>query len=147
MHHTNFTQPIHTQTIGRPGRFGRWSRGSIMAALATSALLLGACASKGPPPLEAMTAARAALAQAEAAGAGQLAPVELLSTRDNLAKADAALGAEQFDQARRLADQATADGALAERKARAERARMAALELQRANATLQQEIGPRTTRQ
>jgi hypothetical protein len=144
MHHTN-----HTPLTGRSNssRFSRTSAIAAIAVLAASALFLGACASKGPPPLEAMTAARAALAQAEAAGAGQLAPVELLSTRDKLAKADAALAAEEFDQARRLADQATADGALAERKSRAERARLAAVELQRSNTTLQQELGSRTTRQ
>ncbi|RCW63433.1 DUF4398 domain-containing protein [Pseudorhodoferax soli] len=141
MHHKN-----HPTLTGRSSA-SRFSRTSAIAVLAASALFLGACASKGPPPLEAMTAARAALAQAEAAGAGQLAPVELLSTRDKLAKADAALAAEEFDQARRLADQATADGALAERKSRAERARLAAAELQRSNTTLQQELGSRTTRQ
>jgi hypothetical protein len=48
--------------------------------------------------------------------------------------------AEQFKQARRLAEQAAADAELAERKARADRSRMAAAELDRANATLQQEI-------
>lgn len=129
------------------GRFGRFGRPVAIAALAASALLLGACASKGPPPLEAMSSARAALTQAEAAGAGQLAPVELLATRDKLAKAEAALAAEQYGQARRLADEAAADGTLAERKSRAERARQAALELQRSNTTLQQEIGSRATRQ
>ena len=130
--------------LPRPSSFRhRLGRPVAVAALAASALLLGACASKGPPPVEAMAAARTALTQAEAAGAGQLAPVELLSTRDKLAQADAALRTENFDEARRLADQAAADGALAERKARAERARQAATELQRSNATLQQEIGPR----
>jgi hypothetical protein len=48
--------------------------------------------------------------------------------------------AEQFEQARRLAEQAAADAELAERKARADQSRMAAAELDRANATLQQEI-------
>lgn len=110
------------------------------AVLALSAtLFLGACASKGPPPTDAMATARAAITQAEAAQAGQLAPVELLAARDKLIKADAAMRAEEFGQARRLANEAEADGVLAERKARAERSRQAAAELARANAALQQE--------
>lgn len=114
------------------------------AMLALSAtLFLGACASKGPPPVDALATARAAITQAEAAQAGQLAPVELLAARDKLAQADAALRTEEFAQARRLAEQAAADGVLAERKARAERSRQAALELDRSNAALKQEAGKR----
>lgn len=131
--HQPHTTPLR-QRLGRP---------VAIAALAAGALLLGACASKGPPPVEAMTAARASLTQAEAAGAGQHAPVELLATRDKLAQAEAAVRAEEFDRARRLAEQATADGMLAERKARAQRSRQAVTELERANATLQKEVGPR----
>ncbi|KQP22480.1 DUF4398 domain-containing protein [Pseudorhodoferax sp. Leaf267] len=111
----------------------------------SAALFLGACASKGPPPTDALATARAAITQAEAAQAGQLAPVELLAARDKLVKADAAMRAEQFPEARRLANQAEADGVLAERKARAERSRQAAVELDRANAALKQEAGKRTT--
>jgi hypothetical protein len=88
-----------------------------------------------------LTLARGAITQAEAAGAGQLAPVELLAARGKMVQADAAVRAEQFEQALHLAEQAAADGALAERKARAARARMAAAELERGNAALKQEIG------
>ncbi len=128
-------QPIHSAR--------RFARTAGVATLACAALFLGACASKGPPPDAAMATARAALTQAEASGAGQLAPVELLAVRDKLAKAESAVRNEQYDQARRLADEATADAALAERKARAERARRAVTELQRSNAALQQEAAPR----
>lgn len=124
-------------------RLGRYARPAAVATLACAALLLGACASKGPPPDGAMASARAALTQAEASGAGQLAPVELLAVRDKVAKAEAAVRNEEYDQARRLADEATADAMLAERKARAERARRAVTELQRSNAALQQEAAPR----
>lgn len=109
-------------------------------ALALAAtLVLGACASKGPPPVDAMATARAALTQAEAAQAGQLAPVELLAAREKLGRADAAMQAEQFPEARRLALESQADSVLAERKSRAERARSAAVEVERANAALRQE--------
>lgn len=117
-------------------------RTAIAATTAAAALfLLGACASKGTPPVAEMATARAAITQAEASGAGQLAPVELLSARDKLARAETALRGEQFAAARQMAEQAAADGELAERKARAERARMAVAELEKSNATLKQEIG------
>lgn len=118
---------------------------SAAAVVALSAtLFLGACASKGLPPDDAIATARAAIMQAEAAQASQLAPVELLAARDKLQQADAAVRAEQYAQARRLAEQAEVDGVLAERKARAERSRRAAVELDRANAALRQEAGKRT---
>jgi hypothetical protein len=117
-----------------------FARAAVVAV--SGALFLGACATHyGSPPVAELTAARGAITQAEAAGAGQLAPVELLAARGKMVQADAAVSAEQFEQALRLAEQAAADGALAERKARAARARMAAAELERANATLKQEIG------
>lgn len=117
----------------------RWIRSAVAAF--SAALLLGACATTlNTPPVAEMTTARAAITQAEAAGAGQLAPVELLAARGKLVKADVAVRDEQYDQARRLAEQAAADAQLAERKARADRARMAAAELERSNAALQREI-------
>ncbi len=122
----------------------RWTPAAGAVLAVSAALFLGGCAStKGAQPVAELTTARAAITQAEAAGAGQLAPVELLSARDKLVRADAAVRTEQFDQARRLAEQAAADAELAERKARADRARKAAAELERSNATLKQEIGGR----
>lgn len=115
-------------------------RHAAVAAAATL-LLLGACASKGPPPDAEMASARAAITQAEASGAGQLAPVELLAARDKLVRAETALRTEQYTEARMMAEQSAAVGELAERKARAERARKSVAELQKGNATLTQEIG------
>ncbi len=120
----------------------RWSRTAVALLTVSAALFIGGCASsKGAPPLAEMATARASITQAEAAGAGQLAPVELLSARDKLVRADAAMRAEQFGQAQRMAEQASVDAELAERKARADRARLAAKELERSNATLKQETG------
>jgi hypothetical protein len=138
------SSPIQGITMTQPRSSQRHLARPVAAILALSAVLfLGACASKGPPPVDAMATARAAITQAEAAQAGQLAPVELLAARDKLAKADAAVRAEQFPEARRLANEAQADGVLAERKARAERSRQAAVELERANAALRQEATKR----
>jgi hypothetical protein len=106
----------------------------------SAAFFLGGCATKGVAPVAELATARSSITQAEAAGAGNLSPVELLSARDKLVRAEAAVGAEQFSQARRFAAEAAVDAELAERKARAERARKAATELERANAVLEREI-------
>lgn len=124
----------------------RLARPAALVLALSATLFLGACASKGPPPVDAMTSARAAITQAEAAQAGQLAPVELLAARDKLVQADAAVRAEEFGKARRLAEQAAADGMLAERMSRAARARQAATELDRSNAALKNEATNRAPR-
>ena len=116
-------------------------RRRVSAVLAvSSALFLGACASKGVAPTAELSMARASITQAETAGAGELAPVELLAARDKLGRAESAVRAEEFAQARRLSEQATADADLAERKSRAEKASRMAAELGRSNDTLQREI-------
>lgn len=109
------------------------------AALAATFALLGACASKGVAPIAELATARASIAQAESAGAVQLAPVELLAARDKLGRAEAATREERFADSRRLAEQAQVDAEVAERKARAANAARAAEELARANATLEKE--------
>lgn len=114
-------------------------RATAVLAVST-ALFLGACASKGVSPMAELSMARASITQAEAAGAGQLAPVELLAAREKLVRAETAIRAEQFAEARRLSEQAAADADLAERKSRADKARRMAAELGRSNDTLQQEI-------
>ena len=117
-----------------------FARMVVTMVVATLTLVLGACASRGTAPIADLTNARASISQAESAGATQLAPVELLTARDKLGRAEAAARAENFAEAKRLADQAVVDAEVAERKARAEKALKAAEELSRANATLEKEI-------
>lgn len=131
MHHHHKIHPISAAPRRLP-------RALATASVLALALGLAACAST-PPPVASMTTARAAITQAEAAGAGQLAPVELLSARDKLVKAESAVREERFDLARRLADEAAVDGQLAERSARLQRAKLAAAEMKRSNATLETE--------
>jgi hypothetical protein len=128
----------HNNTnVSIPRRLPRTLAAASVLALALS---LVACASAPPPPVAALTSARSALTQAEAAGAGQLAPVELLSAREKLNRADQAVREERFAEARRLADESAADAQLAERTARVQRATQAAAEMRRSNATLEAEI-------
>lgn len=103
-------------------------------------ILLAACASKAVLPSAQLDAARASIAQAESAGALDAAPVELLSARDKLSKAEAAAREDRFDAARQLAEAAEADAEVAERKSRAAKAEAAAAELARSNALLRKEI-------
>ncbi|MDB5818556.1 MAG: hypothetical protein JWQ11_2196 [Rhizobacter sp.] len=116
------------------------------AALAAVVVTLAACASKGIAPVEQLSNARASIAQAEGAGAATTAPVELLSSRDKLTRAEAAVRDEKFDMARGLAEESQADAQLAERKARTAKAQAAAAELVRSNQQLGQEAQRNATK-
>jgi hypothetical protein len=113
----------------------RLSGAGLFAALA----LLSACATPELPPTAEIAAANAAITQAEGAGAQSAAPVELLAAREKLGQIDAAIREERFADARRLAEAAHADALLADRKARAVKARNAADELARSNELLRRE--------
>ncbi len=120
----------------------RANRSALVAsALLVATLALGACASQGKPPVADLAVARTSLGQAEAAGAAQLAPVEFLNARNKLARAEAAMRDERYNDARALTAEAAADADVAERKARAMKATNAALDAQRSNAVLGSELG------
>ncbi len=121
-------------------------RSVAFGALVVSAVSLSACATQGEPPVAGLAVARTSVTQADAAGAAQLAPVEYLSARDKLTRADAAMQNGRYNDARALSEEATADADLAERKARAMKATNAATELQRSNAVLGNELDRATTR-
>ena len=84
-----------------------------MSAAAAALLLLGACAST-PPPDDAMATAKMALQRAEATQAPREAPLELQQARDKLTEAEKAIVAEDYETARRLAQEAAADAQYAE---------------------------------
>lgn len=111
-----------------------------LVAATTLALLLGACASTGTTPIAEMAAARASISQAESAGALNYAPIDLLSARDKLSKAEAAAREKDFGNAQELAAKAQADAELAEHKSRAVKAQTAADELARSNELLRKEL-------
>ena len=103
------------------------------------AVLLSACASV-PPPTEQLAAGRSALNSAQQAGAPQYAPVELAQARTKLQDAEAAMRAEEFEVARRLAEEASADAALAQARAGSARARQAAQQVDESIRTLRSEL-------
>ncbi len=94
---------------------------SRLTATRSASVLLGAvlasCASHTPPAE--LAVANSALQQAEQAGAGQYAPVELGRARDKLGLANDAATKGHEDSAARLASEAEADAKLAAVKAQA----------------------------
>ena len=111
---------------------------------AACALALGACATTAPPTAQ-LAVARAAVAQAESAGAPRYAPTDLFAAQHKLDQADTAMKDKRYLAAGQLSDEAAADADLAERKARAAKDTHAADELQRANALLAQELARRSS--
>jgi hypothetical protein len=118
------------------------SRLSVVAILAS----LAACASPGMPPTAQMADARTSLAHAESSGAREAAPMDLAAARDKLSKAEEAIRTEHFDMAKSLAEEAQVDADLADRKARATKAKAAADELARSNQLLRDELDRRASR-
>ncbi|GGI90092.1 hypothetical protein GCM10009083_03060 [Halopseudomonas pertucinogena] len=92
-----------------------------VAALSTAVLTAG-CAST-PPPTSQLATAQQALNSADSARSAEFAPLELRNAREKLLQAEQANLEEDYDRARRLAEQAEWDARVAERKAQAERAK------------------------
>ena len=90
---------------------------------AIAALALGACAS-APPPTTQMAVSSAAVERASGPSAAE-APAELASARQKIVRANQLLVAKDNAGARRLAEEAEADAALAEARARETRSEAA----------------------
>jgi outer membrane PBP1 activator LpoA protein len=86
-----------------------------------AAILLAGCATSHEPTAE-LAVSRAAVADAIAAGANQVAPLDLASARDKIMAAERAIDEKNYDTARTLAMQAETDAKLAESKANAAKA-------------------------
>jgi hypothetical protein len=82
---------------------------------AAAALMLGSCASI-PPPLAEIARSDAAISAAQQANATDYAPLELGSAQQKLKHARAAMAAEDYITARRLAEQAEVEAQLAQAK-------------------------------
>lgn len=98
--------------------------GLKLAALALcGSLVLAGCA--GNPPSEQYAVTQSAVNAAISAGGTEFAAVEMKSAQDKLKQAELAMHEENYDEARRLAEQAEWDARLAERKAQAAKAERA----------------------
>lgn len=99
-------------------------RGFRLAALALgSGLVLAGCA--GKPPSEQYAVTQSAVNSAVSAGGTEFAAVEMKAAQDKFKQAEIAMHDKQYDDARRLAEQAEWDARVAERKAQAAKAEKA----------------------
>ncbi|MFO1469330.1 MAG: DUF4398 domain-containing protein [Steroidobacteraceae bacterium] len=113
----------------------------MIARILTCGLLVAAiagCAS-GPPPEESLAVARRSVERAEQAGATQAAPTELSEARNKLTAAEKAAATRDDKVALRLAQQADADGRVAEAAATAHRSHEAATQLDSSLQALREE--------
>ncbi|MBC7954598.1 MAG: DUF4398 domain-containing protein [Cytophagales bacterium] len=105
---------------------------------ALAVALLAACASK-PPPNEELAVGRAAVERATGPAAAD-APATLASAREKLDRANAAYAKKDYELARQLASEATADATLAEAQARSVRSEKALAEVREGIRQLRDEM-------
>ena len=104
-----------------------------------SAILIVSCAGI-PAPTEQMAVSKVAVSNATSAGGNEFAPLQLKSAMDKMDAAERAMTAEDYLQARQLAEQAQVDAQLAATTARSVKAQKAAGALLEDNRVLRQEI-------
>lgn len=117
-------------------------RVAYSAFAALTALTVAGCATSGDAPREQMAVARAAVDRASGPAAAE-APVEVAQAREKLDRANAAMARQDYDVARRFAEQAEADANLAEAKSHSVRADRALSEVREGIRALREEIGRR----
>ncbi|HYE34760.1 DUF4398 domain-containing protein [Methylocaldum sp.] len=103
------------------------------------------CASDAPP-INTISTADTALNQAMMVKASEYAPAEIQLAMEKLGRAKKALADEEYEDARRLAEQAQIDAQVAEAKARSENARQMAQQAQQTIETLRREAETRGQR-
>jgi len=102
----------------------QWYRAA--GAIGIAAVVMAGCASV-PKPTEQIAVSNSAITNASRAGGAEFAPVEMRSAQDKMARAHQAMAKEDYEDARRLAEEAQADAMLAEKKAESAKARKAAV--------------------
>lgn len=114
-----------------------WYR--TVGAIAIAAVVTAGCASV-PKPTEQIAVSNSAITNAVRAGGGEYAPTELKSAQDKMAQANRAMDKEDYEDARRFAEQAQVDARLAEKKAESAKAQKAAIALGEDIRVLREEI-------
>ena len=100
-----------------------------LAAVALGGVLLVGCA--GNPPNEQFAVTESAVRSAVSAGGTEYAAVEMRAAQEKWKQAELAMQKEDYDEARKLAEQAEWDARVAERKAQAAKAQKAVEDAQR----------------
>jgi hypothetical protein len=105
--------------------FSSFQRYLPAGAIACAVIVVAGCASV-PPPTEQIAVSRSAIANAISAGGAEYAPVEIKTAQEKMDRANRAMQKEDYEDARRLAEEAQADARLAEKKAQSAKAQKAA---------------------
>jgi len=113
----------------------RWRRLILIPAVT---ITLTGCAGVSPP-LDTVSTAEMALNRALSAQAARYAPLEVRLAQEKLDRAKSAVHVEEYEEARRQAEQAEVDARLAEAKALSERARQHGEEVEQTMDTLKKE--------
>lgn len=111
----------------------------ISIIMVSGIFIVGGCAAK-TAPVESITGAEIAVKAAHEKNAANYAPLELKIAEDKLNDAKTAVQKEDFDEARRLAEEAMADARLAEAKALSEKSKKLAQDMKNSIETLRREI-------
>lgn len=114
-----------------------------LAAVALGGLLLVGCA--GNPPNEQFAVTESAVRSAVSAGATEYAAPDMRAAQEKWKQAEMAMQKENYEEARRLAEQAEWDARVAERKAQAAKAQKAVDEAEQGIQQLREE-GMRNSR-
>src|SRR5438034_8276218 len=110
-----------------------------VAAAGIATVLLAGCAT-APAPREQMAVARTAVADADAAGAMRYDAIDINRAHEKLNAATLALGAHDYDQARRYAEEAEVDANLAATRTRSAKTQNAVAEVRESLRALRAEI-------
>ena len=119
----------------------RWNVAA--GAICCAATIVAGCASVAPPT-EQMAVSRSAVDNAVSAGGSEYASVEMRSAQEKMARANRAMGKEDYEDARRLAEEAQADARLAEKKAQSAKAEKAASVTREDTRVLREEMDRKT---
>ena len=118
----------------------KWLSRTVLVSIALAAVSAVGCASHGPLASAKVAQAEHAVDDAQQAGAGVSAQLELRTAQDKLRAAQTALAKGKNDQAIRFAEQAAVDGEYAHALAANQRAKAMADEMGQYNKVLRQEL-------
>ena len=120
----------------------QWYR--VAGVIGCAAVFMTGCATNFPPPTEQLAVSKSALANAVSAGGNEFAAVEMRAAQEKMERANQAVAKEDYETARRLAEEAQADARLAEKKADSAKAQKAAVAMQDDIRVLREEINRKT---
>jgi hypothetical protein len=115
----------------------------VLSVVMATGILMAGCANT-PPPLELIAVSKAAVSDANNAGANEVAPVQFKSAIEKMNGAEVAMTQNDYPLAKQLAEQAQVDAKLAMAMARSAKAKRAADAVQEDSRVLSQEIGRKT---